>query len=102
MQNNSKVNILRIAKASNGMGGWTEAENVSHNNLPCRIVWKKGSEKIQFSKDTHYRDAKLFCRIVDVTTRDRVVYESKKYEIVDVSNPDNKNKRLVLDLKLIE
>ncbi len=102
MQYNAKVNILRIAKTSNGMGGWTEVENVLHNNLPCRIAWKKGSEKIQFNKDTYYRDAKLFCRVVDVTTRERVVYGSKKYEIVDVSNPDNKNKRLVLALKLIE
>lgn len=102
MQYNAKVNILRIAKTSNSMGGWTEAENVLHNNLPCRIVWGKGIEKIQFSKDTHYCDAKLFCRIVDVTTKDRVAYGDKKYEIVDVSNPDNENKRLVLNLKLVE
>ena len=102
MQYNSKINILRIAKTSNGMGGLTEVENVLHNNLPCRIIWKKGSEKIQFSKDTYYRDAKLFCRVIDITTKDRVAYGSRKYEIVDVSNPDNKSKRLALALKLIE
>jgi len=104
MQNNAKVNILRIARVDNDPpdGGWTEVENVLHNNLPCRIVWAKGIEKIQFKKDTYYKDAKLFCRVVDITTDDRVVYNSKKYEIVDVNNPDNRNKRLVLDLKLIE
>jgi len=102
MQFNSKVNVLRIQRTSDGMGGWTEAETVLHNNLPCRIAWSKGYEKIQFSKDTHYCDAKLFCRVVDVTTKDRIEYDSKKYEIVDVVNPDNKNKRLTLSLKLIE
>ena len=102
MQLNAKVNILRIQKTSDGMGGWTEIENILHNNLPCRIVWTKGVEKIQFLKDTHYSDAKLFCRIIDVTTNDRVVYSSKTYEIVDISNPDNKDRQLVLVLKLIE
>lgn len=102
MQYNAKVDILRIARETNDMGGWSEVENVLHRNLPCRIVWTKGIEKIQFAKDTHYSDAKLFCRIVDVTVSDRVSYNDKKYEIKDVSNPDNENKRLVLVLKLIE
>jgi len=102
MQHNAKVNVLRIQKTSNSMGGWTEVENVLHNNLPCRIVWTKGFEKIQFAKDTHYSDAKLFCKIIDVTVVDRVVYNSKKYEILDVSNPDNKSRGLTLILKLIE
>lgn len=102
MQYNAKVDILRIARTSNNMGGWTEVENVLHNDMPCRIVWTKGIEKIQFAKDTHYSDAKLYCRIVDVTVSDRVDYNGKKYEIKDVANPDNENKRLVLILKLIE
>jgi len=104
MQNNAKVDILRVTKIANDPpdGGWTEAENVLHNNLPCRINWTKGIEKVQFKKDTHYSDAKLFCRVVDITTDDKVVYDGKKYEIVDVNDPDNKHKRLVLDLKLIK
>jgi len=102
MQYNAKADILRITRTSNSMGGWTEEEEVLHDEMPCRIVWTKGIEKIQFAKDTHYSDAKLFCRIVDVTVSDRVSYAGKKYEIKDVSNPDNENKRLVLVLKLIE
>jgi len=101
MQYNAKVDILRVVKTSDGAGGWTEVENVLHNDLPCRIVWSKGFEKVQFTKDTHYCDAKLFCRVIDVTTNDRATYDSKTYEIVDVSNPDNKDKRLVISLKLI-
>ena len=102
MQYNAKVDILRITKTFNSMGGWTEVETVLHDDMPCRIVWTKGIEKIQFMKNTHYSDAKLFCRIVDITVLDRVTYDGKKYEIIDVANPDNKNTRLVLNLKLIE
>jgi len=84
------------------MGGWTEVENVLHNNLPCRIVWRRGSEKIFFDKTTHFSDARLYCRVVDITTDDRVVYDDKKYEIVDVQNTDNLNRQLVLDLRKLE
>lgn len=102
MQYNAKVNVLRIAKTSDNMGGWTEVENVLYNNLPCRINWTKGIEKIQFQKDTHYCDAKMFCRVVDITVNDRISYSNKTYEIVDVNDPDEKGKRLVVGLKLIE
>jgi len=102
MQYNAKVDILRIARTSDGMGGWDEALNVLHNNLPCRIAWTKGMEKIQFQKDTHYSDAKMYCRVIDVTVKDRVLYDSKTYEIKDVSNPDNKSRGIKLILRLIE
>jgi len=102
MQYNAKCNILRIARTSDGMGGWDEALHVLHNNLPCRITWTKGMEKIQFQKDTHYSDANLYCRVIDVTVKDRVVYDSKTYEIMDVANPDNKSRGIKLILRLIE
>jgi len=101
MQYNAKADILRITKTSDGMGGWTEEEVVLHDDLPCRIVWSKGTEKIQFAKDTHYCDATLYCRVVDITTKDRVTYDGTTYEIIDVANPDNRNKRLAVKLKLI-
>lgn len=99
---NSKVNIIRLTKVSDGLGGWDEVENILHSNLSCRINWSSGSERIQFDKTTYYRDAKLYCRVVDVTTKDRVRYDSKDYEIVNVSNPDNINKYLILEIKLID
>ncbi len=101
MQLKSKVNILRIASTTAGMGQ-TEVANVLHHNLPCRINWKRGSEKIFFAKNSYFRDGKLFCKIVDITVKDRVQYNAKVYEIVDVNNVDESNRFLVLDLKLIE
>lgn len=99
---NTKVNVIRISKTAGALGGWTEVENVLHNNLPCRINWKRGSEKIFFDKNSYFRDGKLYCSVVDITIKDRVQYKSKTYQIVDVNNVDEVSKYLVLDLKLIE
>lgn len=99
---NSKVNILRITKTADVLGGWTEVTNVLHNNLPCRINWKSGSKRIYFNKDTYLRDAKLYCSVVDITTEDKVKYKNRTYEIVDVADTNELGKFLVLTLKLIE
>ncbi|KKK95665.1 hypothetical protein LCGC14_2670520 [marine sediment metagenome] len=99
---NSKINIIRVTTAPDSMGGQAESETTLHNNLPCRINWSRGSEKIIFGRTAYYRDAKVYCSVKDITVKDRVVYSSKTYEIVDVSNPDNVNKYMILDVKLIE
>jgi len=102
---NKKVNIIRVTKTVEALGGWTEVENILHLNLPCRINWKRGSEKIFFDKDAYFRDAKLYCRVIDVanlTVKDRVQYNGRTYEIVEVSNVDEANRLLVLDIKLVE
>jgi len=101
IQFNKKVDILRIGKTPGAMGS-AEVANVLHNNLPCRINWKRGREKIFFGKNTYFRDAKLFCRVVDITNKDRVRYNGKVYQIADSVNVDEANRLLTLDLKLIE
>ncbi len=99
---NVTVDVIRITKTSDSMGGWTDTDVIHINDLPCRINWSKGFEKVQFNKDTHYRDAKLYCAVVDITTHDRIVYDSKTYEIVSVSNVDNMNRFLTIEMNLIE
>jgi len=101
IQFNAKVNILRITSTTSGVGQ-TETANTLHSNLPCRINWKRGSEKIFFAKNSYFRDGKLFCRVVDITNKDRVQYNSKTYQIVDVNNVDESNRLLVLDIRIIE
>ena len=101
IQLKSKVNILRIAKTATAMGQ-TEIANVLHNNLPCRINWKRGQEKIFFAKNSYFRDGKLYCKVVDVTVKDRVQYGAKTYQIVDANNVDESNRFLVLDIRIIE
>jgi len=101
VQFKSKVNILRITYTPSAMGQ-TEVSDELYKNLPCRINWKRGSEKIFFAKNSYFRDGKLYCRVIDVTVKDRVQYNSKTYQIVDVNNVDEVNRFLVLDIKIIE
>ena len=96
---NVKVNIIRITRATDGLGGRTESETTLHTDLPCRINWVNGNERIMFNKTTYYRDAKLYCRVTDITVADRVVYEGIYYDIVNVSNVDNMNRFLTIEMK---
>lgn len=101
MQFKSKINILRITSTPAALGH-TEVANVLHNSLPCRINWKKGSQKIFFGKDSYFRDGVVYCRKVDITTDDRVQYSGKIYRIEDVTNIDETNKYLTLTIKLVQ
>jgi len=103
MRFKSKVDILSVTETSDGAGGQTEAEVELYSDLPCRINWSKGNEKIAFDKDTYYRDAKVFCRVkTDITTKHRVKYNGTTYQIVDVTNVDEANRHMVISIKLIE
>lgn len=99
---NVTVDVVRITRTSDSMGGWTEVEVVLHNNLKCRINWVRGSEKVMFDKDTWFRDAKLYCNVIDIKTKDRIIYDSKTYEVVNVSDPDNMNKYLIVEMRLVQ
>ncbi len=99
---NKTVNVLRITKTSADDGSWTEAEVVHIYQLPCRINWLRGSERVMFSKDTWFRDAKVYCAVVDILNKDRISYDSKTYEVVNVSNPDEMNKYMIVEMRLIE
>ncbi len=99
---NSKVNILHVDAVKDSMGSYNEVESVLYENLPCRINWSRGSERIQFDKTTYYRDAKLYCRVIAVTVEERVSYNGTTYEIVNVSDVDNVGKYMILEIKLIQ
>lgn len=99
---NSKVDIVRVVEVSDGMLGQTESTVVVYKNLPCRINWSRGAEKIMFDKETYFRDGKVYCNVVDITVKHRAIYKARTYEIVDVRNPDEMNRYLILDIRLIE
>jgi len=98
---NIKVNVIRVTKTADALGGWTEVNNVLHVNLPCRFNHKRGTEKIFFAKNSYFRDIKMYCAVVDIDRKDRVVYGSATYEVVDISNVGEMSRYMALDLKLI-
>ncbi len=101
MQYKSKINILRVSRTSDGMGGWTKLPAMLHENVPCRINWKKGIEKIFFDKNSYFRDAVVYCGVIEVTNQDIVEYNGTQYEIVSVANPDECNKYMVIEMRLV-
>lgn len=99
---NSKIDIKRIARTSDSMGGWTEAKTIIYRNQPCRINWKSGSERIQFDKNTYYRDGTIYCRVINITVRDLVVFNTVEYEIMDTANVDEVGKYMTINIRLIQ
>jgi len=95
------VDVVRVTRINTALG-MEEIERVIVSNHPAHIKWKMGSEKIQFDKTTHYRDATLRCRATDVTTKDRIRYLDQMYEIVDVVDVRNLGQLLSMDIKRIE
>ena len=102
MHYNEKINVIRISLEADLLGGQTETESTLHTNLPCRVNWSKGREILLHNKITHFRDAKIYCRVVDITVLDRVVLNDETYDIVSVNNVDSANRQLVLEVKKVE
>lgn len=99
---NKKMNVERVIKTEDGLGSYTETWQPVFIDVPCRINWVRGNEKIFFSKNSYFRDAKIFCGIIDIGVKDRVVIDGQSFDIVNVSNVDNVNKYLTLEVKKIE
>ncbi len=102
MQYNIRVNVIRITKTSDALGGWTEVRNVLYDNLSCRFNHKLGSERIFFDKNSYFRDVKMYCAIVDINVKDQVQYNGATYEVVDISNISEMSRYMSIDLKIIE
>ncbi|MBA7556846.1 hypothetical protein ES705_49569 [subsurface metagenome] len=106
---NSKMTIQEVTRTSDGKGGWTEEwTDVSGlASIPCRINWLTGTlsrgEKVIDNKITWVRDAKIYLNYYStITTEMRAVYDNKNYDIVDLSNPDEVGKYMVLMIKRSE
>jgi len=101
---NCFVNVVRVAR-TNTAAGITEVETDVVTNMPCRIRWHTGKERMQFDKQTYYRDATLHCRIpagISITNKDRISYKGETFEIVDVQDFRNLGRLLKIGLKRIK
>lgn len=80
-------------------GTYSQTPYDKHTNVPCRIKWSQGQEKVMFGKDNWFRDAKVYCPVLDITVEDRLVYNAQEYDIVDVANPGEADRFMVLQIK---
>ena len=56
---------------------------VTYEDLLCRHVTGKGRE-IKVGQETHIIYDQLFLEDIDITVQDRVIIDSKTYQIIDV------------------
>ena len=98
---NAKIDVLESTSSQDAAGrlSVTWAVKTWMSDVPCRINWSAGTEKIMFDQETHIRDAKLYLHVLDIAVADIIEYDSIYYDIVDVINPDNANKFMRLDVK---
>lgn len=98
---NVTVNVVRIVKTITAHGNPEVPTNVV-TNMPARIRWSRGKERLQFDKQTAYRDGTLHCRTpigITITTKDRISYNGDDYEITAVEDFRNLGRLLAIGIK---
>jgi len=102
------MTIQKITRAKDEYGTWTSSgTDISGlTDIPCRINWLTGQargEKVIGDRITWTRDGKVYCDYsTGISVENRLVYDSKNYDIVGLSNPDEVGKYMVLFIKRSE
>ncbi len=101
---NITVDVIRNATTVTSLGN-TLTPTTIVNDMPCAIKWTSGKERMMFTKQTHFLDAVLRCRVpagVTIVGSDIIEYSGKRYEIVDVVAFRNLGTLLVIGLRKVE
>lgn len=98
---NIKVNVIQVTRTNDGLGG-TEALTTRISNLPGKWEWTSGTERLIYGKTGKVKEATFFCNVVTIDQNDRITYNGKTYEILNIFNVDERNKYLKIDLGLSE
>lgn len=76
-------------------------DGVSYENIPCRHVSGNGRE-VKVGQEVHIIYDELFVGDIDVTVQDRVIIDTKTYQVVDVlfaqDGKGSHHKRLFLEI----
>ncbi len=97
---NISCNVIRDTKV-NSSEGQSVTPVIIVTAMPCHIKWLSGREQVLFNKQTHVLDAILHCRVpagVTIVNTDRIYYNGKYYNIVDVR--DFRNLGVLLEIAL--
>lgn len=82
---NQKITVKSITLVDDDAMGHTETEVVVVENLPCKIDWKRGQQRLYMDKETYIRDAVIYTAYrTDITSECIVYIGDDKFEIVDV------------------
>lgn len=101
---NCLVDVVRMTR-ENGALGTTDTPATIVSFMPCSIKWLGGRESILFNKKSHTLDGVVRCRVppgVTIQVKDKIVYLTKTYEVVDVVDVNNLGVLLEIGIKKIE
>lgn len=101
---NCLVDVIRVTKTTTGTGN-PESLATLVSNMPCRIRWTSGRERMLHDKTTHFLDGVLHCRKpagITITNKERILYKTQYYEITDVQDFRNLGRLLTISLRKIE
>lgn len=89
-QYNERMTILRDNGVTGSDGSW-EANWINHlREIPCRVQIKSGQDLVIRDRITSRIKAAIYTAINDITTKDRIVYDSELYNIDMVRTPANR------------
>jgi len=84
---NQKIDVIRITRTDSALGP-VESESTLHSDLPCRWIWTRGEERVVTGRTGREKEATILCAVVDITAKDRIIYNSVTYEIFSVLKHD--------------
>jgi len=98
---NIKMNVERPTEVADDYGTVTTTWAMLHYQQPCRVNWLKGDEKVFTDRKSHFRDAKVYCDVIDIVVKDRITIGGNVFEVIEVANIDNVGKFLTIFLEKI-
>ena len=96
---NSKVDVQRVVRTDDNIGGFTEGWPNLHTGLACCIQPRRGFEIVAHDKRQAEVTHILYCLPVDIKPNDRIVNGSVIYDVLLVRNIDYLGRFLTLNLK---
>lgn len=102
---NKKIDFQSVTVVKNDYGSDTEtwANIDDETDIPCRINWFTGIKRREFinnGKLEWQRDGCIYRGFsTGITVDNRIVYDSKNYDIVNIADFDEMNKYMIINIK---
>lgn len=96
---NSSVDIQRVVRTDDDIGGQTEDWPNLHTGLACCIQPRRGFEIVAHDKRQAEVTHIMYCKPVDILPSDRINNNGVLYDVLLVRNIDMLGRFLTLNLK---
>jgi head-tail adaptor len=95
-QYDEKIDVNRDNGSTGSDGIWSASWTRHLSDVPCKIQWSSGQDVVIRDRITSKRDAIVFCAVLDITTKDRIEYDSELYNIDSIIKPANRFMKIAI------